>query len=192
MNSPAQLHRRSSSMLSSTPTLLSTPTFSTPSSSSQILSPLSSSSWQHESLPIMSNAGSPIIPTPDAITPFTNQPAFPFQFNVQNPQAVDDMPQHFQAAPTYAPVLLSLPRKYKDESGKYQVPGLKDLPPLIQPNFRNAFIRHIMKLVFSGTSPWSNPSVSIYQQEFNTIYPDHPFRTHADDAVVLPVCVSCY
>ena len=186
MNSPAQLHQRMSSTLSSIPTLL------TPSSSSQVLSPLSLGPWKDEPFPTTSNTGSPIIPAPDAITPLINQPAFPFQFNIQNPEAVGQIPQHIPAAPAYPPVVLSFPRKRKDEFGKLQVPGLKDLLPILQPNFRNTFIRHIMKLVFSGTSPWSNPGISIYQQEFNTIYPDHPFRLHADDAVVLPVCISCF
>jgi len=78
----------------------------------------------------------------------------------------------------------SLPRKYKDEAGKTQVPGQKDLPQSIQLNFRNTFIRHIMKLVFSGASPWNNPNLSVYQYEFDVIYPPLRYRLHADDAVV--------
>lgn len=80
----------------------------------------------------------------------------------------------------------SFPRKYKDDAGKTQVPGLKDLPHGIQSNFRNTFIHHIMKLVFSGTSPWSNPSLSVYQHEFGVIYSSFQYRLHGDDAVVLP------
>ena len=157
MNSPAQLHRRTSSTLSSIPTLL------TPSSSSQVLSPLSLGPWQDEPFPTTSNTGSPIIPAPDTITPLINQPAFPFQFNIQNPEAVGQIPQHIPAAPAYPPVVLSFPRKHKDEFGKLQVPGLKDLPPILQPNFRNTFIRHIMKLVslarHHGPTP-ASPSIS--------------------------------
>ena len=192
MGSPAQLHHWSSSTLSSISTLSSTPTFSMPSSSSQVLSPSLLGPWHHESFPITSNTGNPIMPASDAVAPFVNQPSFLFQFNIQNPQVAVDTPKHFQPAPVNPPVVLSFLRKHKDNTGKFQIPGLKDLPPNIQPNFHNVFIRHIMKLVFSGTSPWSNPSVSVYQQEFNTIYPDHPFCLHGNDAVVLPVCISCY
>jgi len=77
-------------------------------------------------------------------------------------------------------------RKYKDETGKVQVPGLRDLPQSIQSNFRNTFIRHIMKLVFSGVSPWSNPSLSVYQDEFNIVYSPLQYHLHTDDAVVIP------
>ena len=83
----------------------------------------------------------------------------------------------------------SFVRKYKDETGKTQVPGLKDLPDNIQPNFRNIFIRHIMKLVFSDTSPWNNPSLSVYQHEFNLIYSPLQYCLHGDDAVVSPVTI---
>jgi len=56
----------------------------------------------------------------------------------------------------------------------------------MQSTFRNAFIRHIMKLVFSGTSPWSNPNLSVYQHEFDIIYSPFRYHLHGDDAVVFP------
>jgi hypothetical protein len=80
----------------------------------------------------------------------------------------------------------TFPRKFKDEAGKTQVPGLKDLPYTIQTNFRNTFIRHIIKLVCSDMSPWNNPSLSVYQHEFNLIYPHLRYRLHTDDAVIVP------
>jgi len=86
----------------------------------------------------------------------------------------------------------SFVRKYKDKTGKTQVPGLKDLPDNIQPNFRNMFIRHIMKLIFSDTLPWNSPSLSVYQHEFNLIYSSLRYRLHGDDAVVIPVTTLNY
>ena len=46
-----------------------------------------------------------------------------------------------------------------------------------------------MKLVFSGTSPWSNPSLTVYQHEFNQVYSLLQYRLHGDDAVVMPVTI---
>ena len=80
----------------------------------------------------------------------------------------------------------SFERKYKDDAGKYHFPGVKDLPYAMQPHFRNTFIRHIMKIVFSGMSPWSNPTLPVYQQEFNQVYPQLAYHLHSDDAVVMP------
>jgi len=87
----------------------------------------------------------------------------------------------------------SFQRKYKDKTSKTQAPGLRDLPPSIQSNFHNIFIRHIMKLVFSSTLPWNNPSLSVYQQEFDLVYSTSPqYCLHADDAVVILVTISNY
>ncbi|KAF9779590.1 hypothetical protein BJ322DRAFT_1113390 [Thelephora terrestris] len=197
------LRHRSSTPMLSTPssipmhsTPLSTPVLSTPSpssqvftpsSSSQALSPLMSTSWQQDSFPTMSNATlfDPMMPAPDTITPFINQQSFPFQFNVPNQQSPDDI---FQGVPTtypVHPVVYSFARRFKDEAGKTQVPGLKDLPPNLQPSFRNTFIRHMMKVALSSMTPWSNPTLPVYQQEFAVIYPALPYRLHGDDAVVL-------
>jgi hypothetical protein len=82
------------------------------------------------------------------------------------------------------------PKKVKGETGKVQVPGLKDLPHTMQSNFRNMFIRHIMKLVFSDTSPWSNPSLLDYQHEFDTVYVSLRYCLDAEDAVVCSVVTS--
>lgn len=71
------------------------------------------------------------------------------------------------------------------------MPGLRDLPHGIQSDFRNTFIRHIMKLIFSNTLPWNNPSLSVCQQEFNLVYSTSPrYCLHMDDAVVIPVTIS--
>ena len=146
----------------------------------------------------MSNAGLFNHAMPDGTNTFIAQPSLlaqpslPFQFNTQDHQAADNIQQYLQAGPVPQPAVfpLSLPRRYRDEDGKFQVPGLKDLPHGIQSRFRDTFIRHIMKLIFAGTSPWSNPTLAIYQREFAAIYPDLPYEIHADDALVLPVSVS--
>jgi hypothetical protein len=44
-----------------------------------------------------------------------------------------------------------------------------------------------MKITFSGPSPWNNPSLPVYQHEFNLIYLPLQYLLHADDAVVSPV-----
>ena len=51
------------------------------------------------------------------------------------------------------------------------------------------FIRYIMKLMFSGTLPWSNPSLSAYQDKFNEVYSFLWYCLHGDDAVVMPVII---
>jgi hypothetical protein len=162
----------------------------TPSPSSQVLSPSLSASWQQETYPAMSNTNlfSPMMPTPDSLTSYLNQQSFSYQFNA----AVDNALQVFQGVPTTPPVhpvVYSFPRRYKDEASKTQVPGLKDLPPNIHPNFRNTFIRHMMKITFSGMLPWSNPTVPVYQQEFNAVYPNLPYHLHGDDAVILSASI---
>ena len=106
--------------------------------------------------------------------------------------AANNIQQYLQAGPVPQPAVfpLSLPRRYRDKDGKFQVPGLKDLPHNIQSRFWDTFIQHIMKLIFTGTSPWSNPTLAVYQQEFAAIYPDLPYEIHADDVLILPVSVS--
>lgn len=165
---------------------LSSSQFQSPSSSSssQVLSPFTPSLpqalspfqlWQQQQQ-YAANQGL-FNPTPETIAgnipPFISQQSFPFQQYLPNP--------------VQSQILPSIPRKSKDDAGKIQAPGLKDLPPAIQLNFRNSFIRHMMKLTFSGILPWKNPSLSVYQEEFNTIYPIFSYRLHADDAVVFPV-----
>ena len=75
-------------------------------------------------------------------------------------------------------------------AGKTQAPGVKDLPPSIYSGFRNIFIRHIMKLVFSDVSPWSNPSLSVYQHEFDLVYSPLRYHLQTGDAVTHPVTSS--
>ena len=146
-----------------------------PSSSLSATPPSSTCYWQPQPSPIMPNVDSfdPAMSAPDTVTPFLGQQSLSFHFNSQNHQSVH-----------------SFPRRSKDsETGKVQLPGLKDLPHSIQSNFCNTFIRHIMKLVFSDTSPWGNPSLSVSQHEFNLIYSPLQYRLHADDAVVIPVTI---
>ena len=193
---------------------LSPLTPSTPSSSTQLLSATPSpltTYWQPQQSPVMPNVDSfgSVMSAPDTITPFLGHQSLPFHLNSpQSHQSVNDFSQQFfQAAPAPDVVrrplirkpmdtsnlyiqVYSFPRKYKDETGKTQVPGLKDLPIGIQSNFCNTFIHHIMKLVFSGTSPWSNPSLSVYQQEFNLIYSPLQYHLYAEDTAVLPVTIS--
>jgi hypothetical protein len=83
----------------------------------------------------------------------------------------------------------TFPRKHKDKAGKTQYPGLKDLPHGLQPTFRNTFIRHIIRLVFSGVSPWSNPSLPVLQHEFDLVYLPLRYQLHTDDAAVIPVTI---
>jgi hypothetical protein len=194
-------HRRPSAPTPSTSSPSFTLTPSTPSSSFTLTpsTPLSSLSlapstpspstsyWQAPLPLVVSDAGSfdPPMSTSDTVIPFFGQQSFPFHPNAQNPQSINDISQIFQTTPGFD----ILPRKYKDEAGKVQIPGLKDLPPSIQSKFRNTFIRHIIKLIFSDTSPWSNPSLSVYQQEFDYVYSPLRYRLHVDDAAVIPVTI---
>ncbi|KAF9783793.1 hypothetical protein BJ322DRAFT_1109639 [Thelephora terrestris] len=171
-------------------------TLSTPSSSSQVLSPSVSTSWEQDTFPMMSNTG-PVIPVWDAATPFTNtgpaipawdaatpfigQTPFPFQFNMQQYPQATSTPQ--TVGPFPPAQIYSLPRRHKDGKGKLQIPGQGALPHGIKIEFRNTFIRHIMRLVCSDTTPWTNPLLPFYQQEFAAIYPGLPYQIHANDAV---------
>jgi hypothetical protein len=142
------------SLLSATPSpstsywSSSVPTPSTSSSSLSAVPSPSPSYWQPQPSPVMPNVDSfnPVISAPDTITPFLDQQSFPFHLNMQNHQSVNDTSQQIFHT---NPAVHSFSRKHKDEAGRVQVPGLKDLPYSIQSNFRNTFIRHIMKLVFS-------------------------------------------
>ncbi|KAF9787362.1 hypothetical protein BJ322DRAFT_1017299 [Thelephora terrestris] len=161
-------------------------TMSSSSSSPQVPPSPLTTPWQQDVFPIMSNMG-PMIPVSDAATPFIGQPPFPFQFNTQNHQAANNLQQFQQAIPQPQQAVYSMPRRFRDEAGNLQTPGLKDLPFDLKLEFRNIFIRHIMKIVFYDKLPWSNPLCPVYQKEFSIIYPDLPFQIHPDDAVVLPV-----
>ncbi|KAF9780629.1 hypothetical protein BJ322DRAFT_1023859 [Thelephora terrestris] len=116
-------------------------TLSTPSSSSQVLSPSVSTSWEQDTFPMMSNMG-PVIPVWDAATPFTNtgpaipawdaatpfigQTPFPFQFNMQQYPQATSTPQ--TVGPFPPAQIYSLPRRHKDGKGKLQIPGQGALP----------------------------------------------------------------
>ena len=82
---------------------------------------------------------------------------------------------------------LTLPRAYKDEEGQKQQPGLKDLPPWLRENFRNQYIRRIIKQVCLSEVPWTNPTLASLQREFSHAYPTKRVRLHSDDAAVVPV-----
>lgn len=66
---------------------------------------------------------------------------------------------------------------------------MKDLPHGLQPSFRNTFIRHIIKLVFSDILPWNNPSLPVLQCEFDLVYAPLRYQLHADDTAVIPVTI---
>jgi len=66
-------------------------------------------------------------------------------------------------------------------------PGVKDLPPHIRTNFRNIFIRVIMRSVFNSEEPWVNPSLASLQLLYDKVYEAYPARLRCNDAVVHPV-----
>ena len=170
-----------SSSLTLTPSSSFTLTPSTPSPSTSYWQPQPS-----QVTPTRVDSFDSILSMSDIITPFSGQQSSPFN---RVDQSANNIPQQIFQMVT-APNVFQ--RKYKDETGKVQIPGLKDLPDDFQPNFRNAFIRHIMKLVFSDVSPWSNPSLSVYQHEFDIVYSPLRYRLHGDDAVVLLVSISMH
>ena len=80
-----------------------------------------------------------------------------------------------------------MPRAFKDDQGRKQQPGLKDLPQWLRENFRNLYIRRIIEQVCLSGTPWSNPGLQSLQRELNYAYPIHRIRLHSDDAAVVPV-----
>ena len=122
------------------------------------------------------------------MAPYLGHQPFPFLLNTQNPQAISDMAQQFFPQGQ----VHSFQRKFKNKLGITKAPGLKDLPHNIQSNFRNTFIRHIMKLVFSDGLPWSNPNLLVYQHEFDTVYFPLQYSLHGDDAVIVLVTLFSY
>jgi len=77
-----------------------------------------------------------------------------------------------------------------NEKGVECAVGIQDLPPAIRDDFRNGFIRRIMKLIFSSNTPWVNPSVESLQQEFNAAFPMYHATLHLNDAAAIPVSIS--
>jgi hypothetical protein len=86
------------------------------------------------------------------------------------------------------PQPFSLPRSFKDDQGRKQQPGLRDLPQWLRKDFRNLYIRRILERVCLGETPWNNPGLPLLQRELNHVFPIHRIRLHSDDAVVVPVC----
>lgn len=66
-------------------------------------------------------------------------------------------------------------------------PGIKDLPPHIRMNFRNTFIRIIIRNVFNSEQPWVNPNLESLQLAYDKVYPAYPARLRCNDAVFHPV-----
>ena len=75
----------------------------------------------------------------------------------------------------------------KVENGSRNYPGVKDLPLHIRPNFRNEFIRFVIKHVANSKLPWMNPDLDSLQAMYNIVYPEFPARIRHSDAVYHPV-----
>ena len=71
--------------------------------------------------------------------------------------------------------------------GSKVYPGVKDLPIHLRQNFRNEFIRFIIREVTNSQLPWTNPDVASLQSAFQVIYPLFPARLRHSDAVCHPV-----
>lgn len=80
--------------------------------------------------------------------------------------------------------VFTLPRIVK---GSKVYPGIKDLPPHIRQDFRNEFIRVVIKQVANSQSPWMNPDVESLQATYQVVYPIFPARIRHSDAVYHPV-----
>ena len=70
------------------------------------------------------------------------------------------------------------------------LPGIKDLPDHIRPNFRNDFIRLVFKQIATSQSPWTNPDVNALQAVYQIAYPTFPAKIWHSDAVFNPVSDS--
>ena len=69
-------------------------------------------------------------------------------------------------------------------------PGIKDLPAHIHQNFRNEFIRFVIKQVANSKLPWANPDLEALQAMYQVVYPVFPARLRHSDAVYHPVSDS--
>ena len=74
--------------------------------------------------------------------------------------------------------------------GKRSYPGIKDLPAHLSGNFRNEFIRFVIKYVANLQSPWTNPDVETLQALYQVSYPVFPAQIRHSDAVFHPVSSS--
>ena len=66
-------------------------------------------------------------------------------------------------------------------------PGIKDLPDHICTDFRNTFIRLVIRDLFNSEQPWANPDLSMLQHTYDSIYSTYPARLRHGDAVCHPV-----
>ena len=73
------------------------------------------------------------------------------------------------------------------EKGTKVYPGIKDLPLHIRQNFRNEFIRFVIKQVANSQSPWVNLDVNSLQTMYQIVYPIFHARIRHSDAVYHPV-----
>ena len=81
-----------------------------------------------------------------------------------------------------------LPRIVIVDGARQKVyPGIKDLPAHIRTDFRNTFIRVVIREVFSSDQPWSNPDLPMLQLAYDKVYPLHPARLRCNDAAFHPV-----
>jgi hypothetical protein len=64
---------------------------------------------------------------------------------------------------------------------------VKDLPPHIRENFRDRFIRFVIRDVAKSTSPWVNPDTHSLQPMYQIVYPMFPAQLRHNDAVHNPV-----
>jgi len=87
----------------------------------------------------------------------------------------------FEEAPL---AVFAMPKTVK---GVKLLPGVKDLPSHIRQNFRNEFIRFVMKQTANSRSPWTNPDVNALQAMYQIVYPIFPARIQHSDAVFNPV-----
>lgn len=71
-------------------------------------------------------------------------------------------------------------------------PGIKDLPPHIRTNFRNAFIRPVVRDVFNSEQPWANPDLAMLQLMHDRVYSVYPARVRYNDAIFHPVRSSLH
>lgn len=69
-------------------------------------------------------------------------------------------------------------------------PGIKDLPPHIRTDFRNRFIRVVIRDIFNSKQPWTNPDVATLQRVYDQVFPAYTARLRANDAVFHPVGLS--
>ena len=73
------------------------------------------------------------------------------------------------------------------EKGVKVYPGINNLPLHIRQNFRNEFIRFVIKQVANSQSPWVNTDVNSLQTMYQIVDPIFPAWIRHSDAVYHPV-----